>query len=177
MESLPNYSVIITSKDRRAVLTETIDALLRQSHPAETIVAVGDKPSDIDGLHTACQTLVFAGSLTAKRNAGMDKVSASSSLLLFVDDDVELHRDYALLACELFASHREIVAASGNVLVDAWIPRAQATAILAQARIPEWHFKCRGFGSLRLQHDYTSGSGTAGAFRRSFAPLLLWGGL
>ena len=46
--------------------------------------------------------------------------------MLFVDDDVELHRDYARFACELFASHPEIVAASGNVLVDASIPRAHA---------------------------------------------------
>jgi hypothetical protein len=78
----------------------------------------------------------------------MDKVPASSSLLLFVDDDVELYRDYALLACELFASRREIVAASGNVLVDASIPRAHAIAILAQARIPEWKFKSRGGHSV-----------------------------
>ena len=148
MQRLPNYSVIVTSKDRRAVLAETIDTLVRQSHPAESIVLVGDKPSDIEGLHETCCTLVFPGSLTAKRNAGMHKVPASSSLLLFVDDDVELHRDYARFACELFASHREMVAASGNVLVDACIPRARAIAILAEARIPEWHLKCRGRDSV-----------------------------
>ena len=148
MESLPNYSVIITSKDRPAILTETIQALLRQSHPAESIFVVVDKPSDMDGLHEGCRAMIFAGSITAKRNAGMDKVPASSSLLLFVDDDVELHRDYALFACELFASRREIVGASGNVLVDASIPRARAVAILAEARIPEWKFKCRGKDSV-----------------------------
>jgi GT2 family glycosyltransferase len=69
-------------------------------------------------------------------------------LLLFVDDDVELHRDYALFACELFASRREIVAASGNVLVDASIPRVRAIAILAEARIPEWKFKWNGKDSV-----------------------------
>ena len=148
MESIPNYSVIITSKDRPAILTETIQALLRQSHPAESILVVVDKPSDMDGLHEGCRAMIFSGSLTAKRNAGMEKVPASSSLLLFVDDDVELHRDYALFACELFASRREIVAASGNVLVDASIPRVRAIAILAEARIPEWKFKWNGKHSV-----------------------------
>ena len=148
MKSLSKYSVIIISKDRPAILTETIQALLRQSHPAESIFVVVDKPSDMDGLHESCRAMIFAGSITAKRNAGMDKVPASSSLLLFVDDDVELHRDYALFACGLFASRREIVAASGNVLVDASIPRARAVAILAEARIPEWKFKCRGQDSV-----------------------------
>jgi GT2 family glycosyltransferase len=69
-------------------------------------------------------------------------------LLLFVDDDVELHRDYALCACELFAAHPEIVAASGNVLVDTAIPRARAITILAEARIPEWMFKSQGRDSV-----------------------------
>jgi GT2 family glycosyltransferase len=142
------YSVVITSKDRPAMLVETIEALLRQSHRPESIFVVVDKPSDMDGLHEGCRAMIFAGSLTAKRNAGMEKVPASSSLLLFVDDDVELHRDYALFACELFASHGEIVAASGNVLVDASIPRARAVAILAEARIPEWTFKSHGRDSV-----------------------------
>ena len=139
------------------MLVETIEALLRQSHRPESIFVVVDKPSDMDGLHEGCRAMIFAGSLTAKRNAGMEKVPASSSLLLFVDDDVELHRDYALFACELFASHGEIVAASGNVLVDASIPRARAVAILAEARIPAVDVQVprTGFGALRLQHDYT----------------------
>jgi hypothetical protein len=102
----------------------------------------------MDGLHEGCRAMFFSGSLTAKRNAGMEKVPASSSLLLFVDDDVELHRDYALFACELFASRREIVAASGNVRVDASIPRVRAIAILAEARIPEWKFKWNGKNSV-----------------------------
>jgi glycosyltransferase involved in cell wall biosynthesis len=148
MNEILQYSVVITSKDRPAILTETIQALLRQSHPPENIFVVVDKPSDMDGLHECCRAVIFAGSNTAKRNAGMEKVPASSSLLLFVDDDVELHRDYALFASELFASHREIVAASGNVLVDASIPRARAVAILAEARIPEWKFKSHGRDSV-----------------------------
>jgi GT2 family glycosyltransferase len=148
MEDLPSYSVIITSKDRPATLTETIQTLLRQSHPAESILVVVDKPSDVDGLQNGFNSMIFPGALTAKRNAGVNSVPASSTLLLFVDDDVELHRDYARFACELFASYPEIVAASGNVLVDASIPRAQAVGILAEARIPESDFKSRGKDSV-----------------------------
>ena len=148
VESLPKYSVIITSKDRPTVLAKTIQTLLRQSHPAESILVVVDKPSDLDGLENGCGSMVFPGALTAKRNAGVDNVPASSTLLLFVDDDVELHRDYARFACELFASHPEIVAASGNVLVDTSIPRANAIGILAEAKIPESDFKSRGKDSV-----------------------------
>jgi GT2 family glycosyltransferase len=148
MESTPNYSVIITSKDRPAILAETIQTLLRQSHSPESILVVVDKPSDMDDLPEGCRAMIFSGSLTAKRNAGMGKVPASSSLVLFVDDDVELHRDYALFACELFGSHREIVAASGNALVDAPIPRANAVAILKEAKIPERSFKGCGKDSV-----------------------------
>jgi GT2 family glycosyltransferase len=148
MENLPSYSVIITSKDRPATLTATIQSLLRQNHPAESILVVVDRPSDFDSLQNGCGSIIFPGALTAKRNAGVNSVPASSALLLFVDDDVELHRDYARFACELFASHPEIVAASGNVLVDASIPRAQAVGILAEARIPESDFKSRGKDSV-----------------------------
>jgi GT2 family glycosyltransferase len=148
MEDLPSYSVIITSKDRPATLTETIQTLLRQSHPAESILVVVDKPSDLDGFQNGCSSMIFPGALTAKRNAGVNNVPAPSALLLFVDDDVELHQDYARFACELFASHPEIVAASGNVLVDASIPRARAVGILAEAKIPESDFKSRGKDSV-----------------------------
>jgi GT2 family glycosyltransferase len=78
----------------------------------------------------------------------VDSVPACSPLLLFVDDDVELHRDYARFACELFASHPEIVAASGNVVVDASILRADAIGILAEAQIPRSDFKSRGKDSV-----------------------------
>jgi GT2 family glycosyltransferase len=109
---------------------------------------VVDKPSDLDGLENGYSSIMFPGALTAKRNAGVDKTPASSSLLLFVDDDVELHRDYARFACELFASHPEIEAASGNVLVDASIPRSRAVAILAESTIPSFDFKSRGKDSV-----------------------------
>ena len=56
--------------------------------------------------------------------------------------------DYARYACELFACHPEIVAASGNVLVDASIPRARAVGILAEARIPKSDFKSHGRDSV-----------------------------
>jgi glycosyltransferase involved in cell wall biosynthesis len=148
MESLPSYSVIITSKDRPTTVTATIKTLLRQRHSAESILVVADKPSDLDGLQNGCSSIIFPGALTAKRNAGVDNVPAPSSLLLFVDDDVELHQDYARFACELFAAHPEIVAASGNVLVDASIPRAHAVEILAEAKIPESAFKSRGKDSV-----------------------------
>lgn len=148
MENLPRYSVIITSKDRPATLAGTIQTLLRQSHPAESILVVVDKDSDLDTLQNGCGSLIFPGALTAKRNAGVDNVPASSGLLFFVDDDVELHHDYARYACELFACHPEIVAASGNVLVDASIPRARAVGILAEARIPKSDFKSRGRDSV-----------------------------
>ena len=98
VENRPSYSVIITSKDRPATLTETIQTLLRQSHPAESILVVVDKPSDLDGLQNGCGSIIFPAALTAKRNAGVDNMPASSSLLLFVDDDVELHQDYARFA-------------------------------------------------------------------------------
>ena len=148
VEGLPKYSVIITSKDRPAVLAKTVESLLRQSYPAEIILVVADKPIDLDGVDDGCGAMIFAGSVSAKRNAGMENVPASSSLMFFVDDDVELHRDYALLASEMFASHREIVAASGNVLVDGPIPRARAIAILAETKIPEWKFKSAGRDSV-----------------------------
>ena len=148
MENLPSYSVIIASKDRPAALTETIQSLLRQSHPAESLLVVVDKPSDLDGLQSGCRSIIFPGASTVKRNAGVDNVPASSNLLLFVDDDVELHREYARFACKLFASHREIVAASGNALVDASIPRAKAIAILAEAEIPKSDFRSRGKDSV-----------------------------
>jgi hypothetical protein len=75
-----------------------------------------------------------------KINAGMDMVSPFFRLVAFVDDDVELHRNYTLFACELFAAHREIVAPAATC---SWTLPLQSSpiAILSEANIPEWQVR------------------------------------
>ena len=68
------------------------DVAAAKSCSPKAILVVADKPSDLDSLQNGCGSLIFPGALTAKRNAGVDNVPASSALLLFVDDDVELHQ-------------------------------------------------------------------------------------
>ena len=140
------YSVVITSKDRPVILGDTVRSVLRQVHPPQRIILVLDDPSNAAALpeDERIQTIFCASSNSAKRNLGMDFAPATSLLILFLDDDVELHREYALMACRLFATHGEILAASGEVLLDAWIPRKNAEALLGRQKIPELSLTCNG---------------------------------
>ena len=161
------YSVVVTSKDRPAVLGDTVRSLLRQVHLPERIILVLDDPSNAAALPVdeRVQTIFFAGSNSAKRNVGIDFAPATSLLILFLDDDVELHREYALMACRLFAAHREILAASGKVLLDASIPRQDAEALLARAKNPriDPDLSRTPLGALWMQHGDSPRSGPAGA--------------
>ena len=65
-------------------------------------------------------------------------------MIIFLDDDVELHQQYAHMACGLFATHCEILAASGKVLLDASISRQDAESLLARQTIPQLGLTCHG---------------------------------
>ena len=140
------YSVVISSRDRPGTLGETVRSLLRQVHLPQRTILVLDDPSNATALPADehIQTIFFAGSNSAKRNVGMDVVPTTSALIIFLDDDVELHPEYALMACQLFATHAEILAASGNVLLDESIQRQDAEALLAKQKIPELRLICDG---------------------------------
>ncbi len=114
-------AVAIASRGRPDVLGAVLESLKAQTRPAdETWVSV-TSPADLpDDVHdTPSRRVVMARpGLTIQRNAIIDGVSSDVDLLVFLDDDAELHPCY-LEQAEAFASgHPEVVLFTGKVLLD-----------------------------------------------------------
>jgi GT2 family glycosyltransferase len=104
------------------MLRGAVDGLAAQNRPAdETWVAVtsqADLPDGLDQETSVRVVVVTEPGITIQRNAILDRVSLGVDLVVFLDDDVELHPDY-LAQAEAFAEgHPEVVLFTGEVVVD-----------------------------------------------------------
>ena len=117
----PCVSVLIATYGRASVLHDTIASLQRQSlKPAEVVVVASDRRHVLDATtRLAGVTLVLSETgLCVQRNAAIRAVRAGCSLMVFLDDDVELHPSYLEKMHRLFQSDRDLVLATGLVLAD-----------------------------------------------------------
>jgi GT2 family glycosyltransferase len=108
----------------------------RQSIAAARILVVVDKPEDFPSYFDAnpkLEVLFHSGSLCVKRNFAVRHSPESSEVLLFVDDDVELHCDYAVNSLACFRTESRLIAISGLALADRWMPRQDAIALCREA--------------------------------------------
>ncbi len=114
----------IATSGRPEVLAETLADLLRQSQPPSGVVVLYGKKSDIEQLPARFPFFRFiqgAGGLCEKRNRILDEIAggmAETDLLLFIDDDFLLDRDYLRVIAHAFAANGSMAAATGAVLAD-----------------------------------------------------------
>lgn len=143
LPSQMTIAIIIPSVNRPLVLHDTICALSRQRRaPAEIIVAVpGDQHVLAETRALPRVRVVDAGIGTSRqRNDAIAALAPETSLVTFLDDDVELHRDYLDQIALLFAAAPDLVLADGHVLADGarsgGIERPRARDIAAAAITP-----------------------------------------
>ena len=117
----PCVSVLIATYNRAAVLHDTVAHLQRQSlKPTEIIVVVSDMrhvldaTMRLDGVRSIKSDL----GLCVQRNAAIRAVRAGCDLMVFLDDDVELHPSYLEEMHGLFQADPGLVLATGLVLAD-----------------------------------------------------------
>lgn len=164
--------VVIATLGRSLEAGQVLERLRRQSRPPARIVFSVEKAEDLPIDPPSGFDAVFgARGLCAQRNRGMDLVREYCDVVVFYDDDfLPGERSLEGLA-ELFATHPEVVGATGLVLADgvtrggltfaealaiveAYDRRPPvAAAILADVRSAygcNMAFRCRAVGDLRF---------------------------
>ncbi|HEY0785618.1 MAG TPA: glycosyltransferase [Acidobacteriaceae bacterium] len=130
----------IATRGRPLILGETIADLARQSRPADRIVVSYAEQADIGDAARHFPQVCFVPAelgLTRQRNAILEQAQ-DADVLLFLDDDFYLDRDYLSVLEQLFAEQQEVAVATGRVLADgingAGLASAEARAMLAGGR-------------------------------------------
>jgi glycosyltransferase involved in cell wall biosynthesis len=110
----------IATRNRPAILGETIAFLAKQERQPEQIVVAYAEPADIGDAPEHFPKVTFVQTelgLTRQRNAILT-LAQDSDLLLFIDDDFYLHPEYLKITERVFAENPQVVASTGRVLAD-----------------------------------------------------------
>lgn len=105
-------AVVVVSKGRAQIVGDLVASLRQQDRTPDevwlSVPGVGDLPADMPGC-SDLRVIHPAPGITVQRNAVLDAIDPSVDLLVFLDDDVVLHRGF-LAAAEEFALARPDVA-------------------------------------------------------------------
>lgn len=153
------YSVVIATKDRAAHVEKAITGMLQQSRRPRRIIVVDASESSLElpdglrqkALEAGIELVVAhtAASTSAQRNLGVDSVD--TPLVLLLDDDVALQRDYVEVLLERWERDG----------LDAW----GALVGSPQYMPPQGRIARAARRALMLH--YQAPRGTATSFRRS----------
>lgn len=133
-------AVAIPSRGRPTVLADALRSLREQQRPADevwlAVTAPEDLPADVHDDPTVRVVISPVGS-ALQRNAIIDRLSADVDLVVFLDDDAELHPDYLARAAAFARARPDVALFTGQVVVDGAatgeIDRPTARAALATA--------------------------------------------
>lgn len=128
-------SVVICTKNRINELKECIDSLLKQSVKPEEIIIVDASDNEItkryvEDIAKGCPNFIYLhskkASLTHQRNLGVAK--AKGEIILFLDDDVVLDKDYIKYILDVYIKDKEVVIGGvqgtiTNLKRDIWLLR------------------------------------------------------
>jgi GT2 family glycosyltransferase len=131
--STSSISVVIASKGRPGVLSETIESLLSQNFKPNQIVVVVPAIEDLPPKRWGDEVRYIVGphGLTLQRNKGIEAIPNTVDYLGFFDDDVELRADYLAQAVTFLSANPSIIAISGRMLAIGRISREQSKKLIA----------------------------------------------
>ena len=111
----------IATRGRPGILGETLADLAGQSCPAACVLVAYSEPVDIGNAPEQFPGVRFiqgtSGSCV-QRNRLLESAEGSYDLILFMDDDFYLHRDYLLRMEEVFRTRPDVQGATGKVIAD-----------------------------------------------------------
>ena len=138
-------AIAVATAGRRETLTEVMAQIPHQTRPADRVMVCPARPGDADrdALVRALPDITLVdgpAGLCAQRNTLMHAL-ADVDVVLFLDDDFVMGRDYVAECIALFARHSHIVMTTGEVIADGiggpGMDMAAAHAALAKDRLPE----------------------------------------
>lgn len=116
-------SVVIPTYNREAVLLQTIQDVLKQDYPHLEVLVIDQTPTHAPTTENTLQELANSGkirwfrvnwaSLPGARNYAIRRVSGS--VIVFIDDDVELPPSFLQNHLKNYQAHPEIGAVAGRV--------------------------------------------------------------
>jgi GT2 family glycosyltransferase len=128
--------IIIATKGRPQVLTETLQSVRRQTRPAAHIYVSVSSLNDAPAGNSAEGLTVLVGPSggSAQRNTAIRQVPVNVQYIVFFDDDMEIHPTYLENAVGFLEKNPNVVGISGTMLADGNISREAARALLQQDR-------------------------------------------
>jgi len=144
-------SVVIVSKGRAAVLSETLASLSRQTLKPDRIVLVVPGAADLPEhfWNDNVQTVVGPLGASLQRNEGIKVIPLSVGYVAFFDDDMELKDDYLARAVAFLEANPTVVGLSGAVLGNGNVTRGEGRRRIAAYQPPRDsrdHFQSAGKG-------------------------------
>lgn len=127
-------AVVIASKGRPRMLTETVAALSRLRLGPERVILAVTAEADFEAAAASApgvEVLICPPGLTKQRNAAIDAVADGVEFVLFLDDDMELAPDYLELGLAFMDAFPHVVAFSGELLADGGVSRGEAIGLCA----------------------------------------------
>ena len=121
---MPNRLTIaigIATRGRPAILRETLADLAAQTYPPQGVLVAYCEPEDIGELPAQFPAVEFIrGTLgsCAQRNHLLRAAGTRWDLILFMDDDFYLHREYLERIEKVFRSRPEVQGVTGRVVAD-----------------------------------------------------------
>ena len=135
-------AVIIATKGRPQEVSNLIDTLALQTSPPDVIVVSACDRSDIAQVPNNVELIFGSPGSSAQRNRALSLIRGKVDIVVFFDDDFIPSRYWIENVKILFASHPEVVCATGKVLLDgvtiggiAW-PDGQAIVSQADLSTP-----------------------------------------
>ncbi|NYF79931.1 glycosyltransferase family 2 protein [Granulicella arctica] len=110
----------IATRGRPAILADTLAALEFQTRKPDALLIAYPEPQDVEGIASRfpqARLLLSQPGLTRQRNTILNALP-TTDLLVFLDDDFHIHRDYLAVMEQLFLAHPEVVVATGTLLGD-----------------------------------------------------------
>jgi GT2 family glycosyltransferase len=140
-KTIRGLGVVIASTNRPEILKDTLFSLSsRQTLPEMVVVSVakdGDCDEELDKLNVSILVVTCElASLPAQRNRGVSALPSHIDVVVFLDDDMEIHDQCMEEVKAIFDRNLELAAFSGCILANGSISRQDARGILNGHTIP-----------------------------------------
>jgi len=116
-----SLAIIIASTGRPREILQWRERLAEQTLAPDLFCLAVASPDDLpmlDNWPIPCEVVVSAKGLTVQRNAALDHVIDRADIVAFFDDDYVASRTLVEDVVDVFRAHGQLVAASGQLLLD-----------------------------------------------------------
>jgi GT2 family glycosyltransferase len=128
-----SISVVIPSKGRPDLLSETIESLLHQTLKPKQIIIVVPSSEDLPTKRWGDDVRYIVGplGLATQRNRGIEAIPITVPYVGYFDDDFELKADYLEQAVTFMNTNVTVMGISGHLLASGGISRQEARQLIA----------------------------------------------